>query len=34
MLSDKVKDKIGTVMFWVGIATIMIWALGKSFGVI
>ncbi len=34
MVSDKVKGLIETVMFWASIATLVLWALGKSFGII
>lgn len=34
MVSDKIKDLIGTAMVWTGIITLLLWALGKSFGII
>jgi len=34
MVSDRVKNLIENIMFWAGIATVLLWALGKSFGII
>lgn len=34
MVSDKIKNMIENILFWAGIATIVLWALGKSIGII
>jgi len=34
MVSDRVKNMIENILFWAGIVTLVLWALGKSFGII
>ena len=34
MISNKIKYILGDIMFWAGIIILVLWALGKSFGII
>ncbi len=34
MISNKIKAIVVDVSFWIGIAVLVLWALGKSFGMI